>query len=398
MARIGVYGGSFNPPHEGHTTAAAALVRELALDRLLVVPAAQPPHKTLPPGSPSAQTRVELVRLAFADVPRAELCTIELQREGPSYTVDTLTQLRQQFPNDELFFIMGTDMLLSFSSWYRPEEICSLAVLAVMRRSENDVLWAKVQKEAQSLQQSMDARFVFVKNECVEISSTSVRRLLALGIPAFLAPTAEARIRADGLYLSGTSLKNLPFEQLRDVSLSLHNEKRKPHVLGCSETAGQLALHWGENEALALRAGILHDVTKAFESSVQLVLCERLCEATSAIERRNPKLLHAKTGAAVAREVFGEPEPIVQAIRWHTTGRAGMTVLEKIIYLADYMEPNRSFDGVQTLRELVWKNLNAAMYEGLSMSIELLRRKQSTFDQNTLEAWRYYATERSKQA
>ena len=398
MARIGIYGGSFNPPHLGHTTAASALVKALCLDRLLVVPAAQPPHKKLPQGSPTAKDRAELVRLAFANVPKAELCTIELEREGLSYTVDTLRLLRQQYPDDELLLIMGTDMLLSFSDWYRPYEICALAALAVMRRSEDDALWEKVLKKALEYESSMNARVVFVKNECVDISSTSVRRLLALGIPAFLEHKEEERIVSGGFYSVGESLQDLPFDRLREISLSLHNEKRRPHVLGCSETAGALALHWGVSETSARRAGILHDITKAFEGSVQLLLCERLGAPPSEIEQKNPKLLHAKTGAAVARQVFGESEEVESAIRWHTTGRADMTTLEKIIYLADYMEPNRSFDGVETLRALVWEDLDAAMVAGLHMTIELLRRKGAVIDQNTVETWRYYALERSKQA
>lgn len=397
MARIGIYGGSFNPPHIGHTTAAAALVSALALDRLLVVPAAQPPHKTLAEGSPSAEERAELVRLAFAAVPKAELCTLELAREGPSYTVDTLLELKAQLPDDELFLIMGTDMLLSFASWYQPGKICELAALAVMRRSEDEAVWTKVRQTAQELQFRTNARVEFVKNDCIEVSSTTVRRLLALNAPAFLDPAVEARIKQQGLYQYGADRRGLPFERLREVSLALHDEKRRPHVVGCSDTAVELAAHWGEDTELARRAGILHDVTKALKGAEQVLLCDRFGVQLSELERQNPKLLHARTGAAVAEQIFGEPPEVVSAIRWHTTGRADMTTLEKIIYLADYMEPNRSFDGVQTLRRLVREDLNAAMVEGLAMSIELLRRRRSVIDQSTLDAWRYYATERSLQ-
>ena len=107
-------------------------------------------------------------------------------------------------------------------------------------------------------------------------------------------------------------------------------------------------------------------------------------------QRENPKLLHAKTGAVVAREIFGESEQVVQAIWWHTTGRAGMSLLEKILYIADYMEPNRSFSGVETLRELVWKDLDAAVFCGLDQAVRYLRELGRVIDEDSLRAWEYY--------
>jgi nicotinate-nucleotide adenylyltransferase len=111
----------------------------------------------------------------------------------------------------------------------------------------------------------------------------------------------------------------------------------------------------------------------------------------------NPKLLHAVTGAIIAWEIFGESEAIVSAIRWHTTGRAYMSVLEKILYIADYMEPHRDFPGVEELRDLVWDDLDAAVWRGLDQSVCYLRRLGRLVDPDSLEAWHYYRklTERS---
>lgn len=114
MSRIGIYGGTFNPPHRGHMQAARQAVELLNLDKLLLIPDRCPPHKTMPEGTPSAWERLELVRLAAQAIGKAEASDLELLREGRSYTADTMTLLRQAYPEDELFFLMGTDMLLAF--------------------------------------------------------------------------------------------------------------------------------------------------------------------------------------------------------------------------------------------------------------------------------------------
>lgn len=390
MARVGIYGGSFNPPHVGHSLAAREMTDRLGLDRLLIVPAAVPPHKALPDGSPGAADRLELCRLAFAGIPKAEVCDLELRREGPSYTIDTLRALRQSMPDDELFLMMGTDMLLSFDLWREPEEIARLATLAVVRREESEAVWDEVRRKAASLSRTLPARIVLVENRCVQVSSTTVRRLLALGAPWALEPAVERMILERGWYLSGCDLKNLPFDRLSEISLSLHDEKRRPHVLGTSQTARALALRWGADPDLAARAGILHDITKALGPSEQLHICRKYDMVLTELQRDNPKLLHAKTGAAVARAVFGECEAVCEAIYWHTTGKANMSLLEKIIYIADYMEPNRSFPGVEILRSLVETDLDAAVFEGLDQSVRLLRKQGRIVDPDSLSAWRCY--------
>ena len=121
MVNIGIYGGSFNPPHKGHMLAAAQCRAALGLERVIVIPAAVPPHKALADGSPDAQTRLALTKLAVRGLDGFEVSDMELRREGPSYTVDTLRQLAAEHPDDTLWLMMGTDMFLSFSSWREPE-------------------------------------------------------------------------------------------------------------------------------------------------------------------------------------------------------------------------------------------------------------------------------------
>ena len=388
--RIGVYGGSFNPPHTGHALAAAELIKNLNLDRLLIVPAADPPHKTLPAGSPTPEQRLALCRAAFGEIPGAEVCDMEIRREGKSYTVDTLAALREQYPDDALILVMGTDMFLSFSSWREPERILSLAALAVMHRDDKAETWESVVREAERLRRELGAKVIEVENRCEQISSTAVRRLLAFHAPDCVNPAALDMILEHGWYLTGSELKGLPYARLEEISLSLHDEGRRPHALGTADTAAALALRWGADPDTARRAGILHDITKALSGKEQLHLCRKYDMMLTTLQRENPKLLHAKTGAIVAREIFGEPEEIVNAIWWHTTGRAEMTLLEKIIYIADYMEPNRRFDGVEILRELVWEDLDAAVFHGLDQAVAHVRKQGMPLDSDSLSAWNYY--------
>ena len=161
-------------------------------------------------------------------------------------------------------------------------------------------------------------------------------------------------------------------------------------MIGCSETARALAERWGADPIAAERAGILHDITKALSETEQLHLCQKYAIVLTELQREVPKLLHAKTAAAVAEAVFGESEAVCEAIRWHTTGKADMNTLEKIIYIADYMEPNRCFPGVEALRDRVWEDLDAAIFLGLDQSVRLLRRQGRIIDPDSLSAWAYY--------
>ena len=388
MARIGIFGGSFNPPHLGHILAVREFREKLSLDRVLLVPAAAPPHKTLTANSPAAIHRLAMTRLAAAELPYAEVSDVELRRAGASYTADTLDELRLFYPKDDLFLLMGTDMFLSFETWYHPERIAAQATVAVAHRSADNA--AQLRSCAEKLKTKLHLRTVFVENEYLPHSSTSVRALLAFhAAEEYIAPAVREYIERNNLYFSRDDLKGLSFDRLQEVSLCLHNKYRVPHVIGCSETAERLALKYGADPTDAKRAGILHDVTKALNAQEQLKLCEHYAMILDNFERLNPKLLHAKTGAMIAERIFGENRAVCDAIRWHTTGRAYMDVLEKIIYLADYMEPNRSFDGVEELRRLTEENLDDAMYLGLTMTMEQLIANRREIDKNSSAALRW---------
>ncbi len=388
MARIGIYGGAFNPPHLGHLRAAEAARAALALDRVILVPTGESPHKPLPAGSPAAEDRLFLLRLAAAGRPGLEVSDMELRREGPSYSYETVEALRKEHPGDGLFFLMGTDMLLSFRTWRAPERILKEAALAVVRRGQKGEDEA-ISREKEVLE-ALGGRVEMIDAPVTAISSTDLRRMLVFRCAGeFLPQSVEAEIERRGLYGTGQSYRGLPMEELEPVALGLLNPNRVRHVLGCRDTAAGLARRWGANEIDAARAGLLHDVTKALDGPLQLTLCRAYGVDLDDFSTQNPKTLHALTGSLVAERIFGENPAVVSAIRSHTTGKPNMNTLEKILYVADYMEPNRDFPGVERLRELAWSDLDGALRLGLEMTLEVLREQGREISPESQEALRF---------
>ena len=183
--KIGVYGGAFNPPHLGHITAARAVFELLKLDKLLIIPTGRPPHKTLPPGTPAPDQRLELSRLAAEQTglgDRIEVSDMELRREGNSYTADTLARLKEQYPEDELWLLMGADMFLTLQSWREPERILSLAGIAAFGRSEADTeALFSVQRDYLYRAYPQARIFTLSVPGVVDVSSSELREKLVRG-------------------------------------------------------------------------------------------------------------------------------------------------------------------------------------------------------------------------
>ena len=385
MKRIGIYGGTFNPPHTGHIQAAAEAVELLRLDKLILVPTNIAPHKELPENSATAQQRLEMLKLAAASIPKAEVSDMELQRQGTSYTYLTVQELKQKYPEDELVLLMGTDMFLCFDSWKNPQEIMKNAKLGVLYRGQKGEEEAIKEKMAQPIFAAADV--VLVKNNALQISSTDLRRMLIFSCAGpFLPRGVEAYIREKGLFGVTSCYRNLTEQELENAVVSLLKPSRVQHVLGCRDTAVALAQHWGADPTDAARAGLLHDITKALDGPLQLTLCREYGILLDDFSAHNPKTLHALTGSLVADKIFGENEAVVDAIRSHTTGKANMNLLEKIIYVADYMEPNRDFPGVENLRKLAFMDIDGALKLGLEMTLELLKRQGSEISPESREA------------
>lgn len=388
MERIGIYGGTYNPPHVGHMRAAAHAIEALKLDRLLLIPNNIAPHKQMPEDAATAQQRMDMLRMSAKGLEKTEILDLELQRDGKSYTSETVTQIRKIYPEGELFLLMGTDMFLNFLTWHEYRTISDQVTLAVFYRGERGEQEA-VCRQQERLEE-MGIRVVRICNPVTAISSTDLRRMLIFGCAdPYLCPGVGDYIRAQGLYDTGRDYKNLSMDALEETVIKLLKENRVAHVLGCRDAAVELARQYGENEVDAARAGLLHDITKALDGPLQLTLCSEYDILLSKFSQENPKTLHALTGSLVAEQVFGENQAVVTAIRYHTTGRPAMSRLEKILYLADYIEVNRNFPGVDRLRAAAHRSLDEGMLMGLEMTLSQLREQKRQISQNSIDAARY---------
>ncbi len=297
--KIGIYGGTFNPPHLGHITAARTVFELLKLDQLLLIPAGMPPHKDLPAGSPTPDQRLEMTRLAGEQIglgDRVQVLDMELRREGRSFTSDTLRQLREEHPDDELWLLMGTDMFLTLQHWHEPEKILSLAGIAAFGRTEADT------EELFSVQRDYLYRtypqaqiFTMTIPGVMDISSTELREQLAQkGGSKWLAPAVYGYILREHLYQTHVDLRHLPLSQLRPVALSYLKYKRIPHVLGTEQEAIRLAERYGADVQKARVAALLHDCTKKLNMEEQLALCRRYGIELDELEQRGAQAAPCK--------------------------------------------------------------------------------------------------------
>ena len=359
--RTCIYGGTFNPPHLGHLAAARAAVEELELDQLLLMPNQTPPHKKLPENSATPAQRLEMCRLAAALVPNCKASDFELQQAGPSYTADTVERYHAAHPEEQLWLLVGTDMVESFHQWRDPARILKHVRLAVVARDEADR--AGIRAAAERLRQEFGAGIDILNNPPLPMSSTQVRT--SRDSELLPEPVAE--------YIRENRLYRPTLESLRETVRGMVKEKRYKHILGCEETAVELARKYGADEETVAYAAVLHDMTKEFPLEEQLKLAEKWNIILDYEQENLPHLIHADTAAAMAREALGMWEAVCTAIARHTVGGEGMSKEDLIVYLADLIEPNRVYPGVEFLREAAGRDLREACILATRRTIDFVK-------------------------
>ena len=309
----------------------------------------------------SGEDRFEMCRLAFKDE-RFEISSIELDRGDRSYTVETLRELKKLYPDDELYFIIGSDMLETLTGWYLWEEIISLANICAASREEGYV------PDLSAFSEEQRERIILLGIEPFEVSSTEIRGIIAKGIKEseLISPEVADYIFEKGLYDDGLSeYRRLISEKLDDYRLN--------HSECVSECAAVLAEKYGADIEKARLAGLLHDVMKNTAKSEQLEVIEESGEKLSEVELINPKVWHQISGAAFLKNNgIITNEEILGAVRWHTTGRAGMTLLEKIVYVADFISADREYRDVNVVRRLAENSLEHAILYTSRYTVEKL--------------------------
>ena len=198
--KIGIYGGTFSPPHSGHVGAAESFCRELSLDELIIMPTFLPPHKQYD-GEVSAEDRVEMCKLAFGHIDKARVSDLEIKRGGKSYTAVTLEELYSD--GAELYFLCGTDMFVTLDKWYTFEKIFNLAVICYVRREDEYCLGELIKDKRAEYIQKYNARIIAITNDVKQISSSELRSKLKnkTDIPDYLPSKVYDYIIEKGLYI-----------------------------------------------------------------------------------------------------------------------------------------------------------------------------------------------------
>ena len=373
IKKLGLMGGTFDPVHAAHVRMARSAKEQFGLDAVLFLVSKDPPHKS---ASASQEHRYNMLKLALMDEPGLYPSCIELEREGKTYTVDTLEYIKSRMPQTELYYIVGVDTLYDLKhGWRNIERVCELTSFLAFGRLEPTretgelpagcrVLWGQIEESA--------------------LSSTSIRKRVTQGLPikGMVDDRVLEYIAEKGLYQK----ECMTFEEARDAVYGMIPEKRYIHTMLVVQTAKLLAEKNGVDNNKAAWAGLLHDCAKALAPDESLAMLSSLDCPVDEITLRERSLLHAPLGAALAKSVFGiDDQEILDAIACHTTGKANMTTLDKIIYLADAIEPSRDYPQVEELRKQAMEDLDGAVLAYMDVSIKYILKKGGLLHPNTVD-------------
>ncbi len=354
---IGLLGGSFNPIHYGHLAMAEAAQNALGLKRVILIPAGDPPHKS----AELAQKEHRLAMARLAADGRFEVSPMEVERPGKTYTVDTLTAFRALYPNADLLVLIGADTLHEIAGWRDAPRVFSLCRFAVFAR------------EGAALSDVPGADVIRVDAVIPTVSATAIRDLTHRGhsLEGLTPPVVEDYIGERRLYDPPVRMRR------KDIKKRLQHDlppARYRHVTGVMDTCAALAKRWDYPVKRASLAGLLHDCAKGMPIEAMRQLVDDCGVRTDPMRRTARELLHAPASAAMARAVYGVTDPeVLRAVWYHNTGRPGMTLLDKLLCLADMTEPNRKPEpAVDAIRALSEKDLDAAVLAMLRRKLELV--------------------------
>ncbi|NLI53460.1 MAG: nicotinate (nicotinamide) nucleotide adenylyltransferase [Clostridiales bacterium] len=373
--RIGLLGGTFNPIHRAHVQMARIARDEANLDLVLLMVAADPPHKRVDGEVPSSE-RLRLAQLALSGEERMQASDLEIRRGGKSYTLLTLLELKERYPNDTISIVIGSDTLADLPNWYHPDEVLALAdVLCVPRIGidEHDA------ETAQMLRERFGARVRLLSAKADMISSSEIRRRLQEGLPTedWMPGPVEQAVYEGGEYFPAE------VRALQEKCRAALSAKRYRHVCGTMRAAAQLAVFWKQDEKRARIAALLHDCAKCLDPLAQEVL--------SGDESGIAPVHHAFAGAVLAKMEYGvTDETILRAIRLHTTGEWGMSDFDALIYTADLVEPTRTFPGVEEYRAHLSADIDAFMHDSLARVCGLIEKKGWKRHPASMRAIEYY--------
>ena len=379
--RIGIMGGTFDPIHQGHIAMAQCALAQLKLDRVLMLPSGNPPHKA---DVTPAEDRYRMICAACAGLHGLEPCREEIDRTGIIYTVDTLSILHEKYPGAKLYYIIGADTLMELQNWRNYHKVLTLTAFAVCPRS-----WHYTPAQLEAEQERLTAlggRFVQLEMDVIDVSSTEVRQAIREGESTPLLPVQVRQYAMTaGLYGAAPRLPQ-GAKWLEQLFAAL-SAKRFSHTLAVADTARRLARIHGLDETRAEAAGLLHDCAKCLPLKEMQRIARQHCLTEDESLLQSGALLHSIVGTHLARTAYGCDDPeVLAAIRSHTTGRPGMSRLAMAVWLADTIEPTRApYPLLDKVRALAEHSLEAAMTASLEGTLEHVRRKGDAVHPATLQ-------------
>lgn len=318
--KIGLFGGTFNPPHNTHLSIVVAAREQLALNKLIVMPCGDPPHKSV---DVDKDTRMKLTRLAFDGI--AEVSDYELNKAGKSYTLDTLRYLKELYPDSELYLIIGGDSLVNFGKWHCPKEIATLCTLVTADRGRKTSI-ATVRR----IERDYGAKVMRLNLKANSVNSTEIRLRYEFGLSNTdsVPPQVEQFILQHGLYAK--------HRQMVDKLHTYLKPERFSHTFYVVKRGLELATE--DEKEKVFTACLLHDCAKYVSPT------DYNKYGFSKPDDMPNSVVHSFLGVEVAKRDFGvNDQEVLDAIAYHTTGRPKMSRLEKIVYVADKTEDSRPY-------------------------------------------------------
>ena len=352
--KIGILGGTFNPIHKGHIEIAKTACENLGLGKVIFIPNGIPPHKKS--SSISNEDKLNMLNISLLNYPHFFVDTFEIDKNDTSYLYLTLEYLRKKYPFDELYFIAGSDNIDKISGWKNPEELFKYANFVFVKRPEYEL----DKNIIKNLEETYNANISVIDFYGIDISSSCIREAFEnfIKVEDKLPSGVFSYIAEHAVY---------PCDKINKLKEKL-DDKRFIHSKNVAFEAYKLAKVYNEDCEKAYYAGLLHDCAKKIDLDEQLDLINKFnTYPLMENELSYPKVLHALTGSIIAKREFNVSDrEILDAIRFHTLGNKNMTLLSKIIYIADLISSDRLYKGVEILREMAYNNIDKAIL----MSIE----------------------------
>lgn len=374
MANIAVFGGTFNPFHIGHYEILKAVCELEFINKVFLMPDKIPPHKECDYIAEDKH-RQEMCNLVCQDFEKAELCLIEFERDGKSYTYDTINALKLKYPDDKFFVVIGGDMLSTLDTWFNWQNLIKTTSFIAFKRknvTDFDIAFKRLT--------NFGAEIFVIESDITAVSSTELRKYADKSL---FPPKVYDYITEKRLYMHEN--KYTEYKELLEKRLT---PKRYNHSLCVANEAVRLAEKYGCDTEKAYLAGLLHDVTKNASPNEHLHIFDEFGIILSDVEKNAEKLWHAISGAAFVEHKLNICDSeIITAIRYHTTARKNMSLLEKVLYLADFTSADRDYDDLDIMRQKVDVSIPVALEYALSYTINDLVSQKRPLHLDTVEAY-----------